>query len=165
MPKGDRRGKPMCYGECDKALYCIRCLNVNGTVNRLHRDIHIVKNTVTRWDIDERVSYTSNVKEDKHETKQQMSILYQYKAHPSDFLHYFSTFLMDYIYHIAKLRRQKHAHRDQDQNFLPSMLLLDIDFPQNFVYTDRITSIQSDHYKKQYAFCSSIAISEYTNME
>jgi hypothetical protein len=86
------------------------------------------------------------VKEDKHETKQQMSILYQYKVHPSDFLHYFSTSLMDYIYHIAKLRRQKHAHRDQDQNFLPSMLLLDIDFSQNFVYTDRITSIQSDHW-------------------
>jgi hypothetical protein len=86
------------------------------------------------------------VKEDKHETKQQMSILYQYKVHPSDFLHYFSTSLMDYIYHIAKLRRQKHAHRDQDQNFLPSMLLLDIDFSQNFVYTARITSIQSDHW-------------------
>lgn len=26
------------------------------------------------------------------------------------------------------------------------MLLLDIDFSQNFVYTDRITSIQSDHW-------------------
>jgi hypothetical protein len=136
----------MRYGECDKALYCIRYLNVNRTVNRLKRDTDIEKNTVTGWDIDERVSYTSYVKEDKHETKQQMSILYQYKVHPSDFLHYFSTSLMDYIYHIAKLRRQKHAHRDQDQNFLPSMLLLDIDFSQNFVYTDRITSIQSDHW-------------------
>ena len=141
MPKGDKRGKPACYGECDKAAFCIKCLNTNVTVNRLYRDVDVEKNEFTGWDENERVSYTSCVKEDKHNIMQQMSILYQYKVHPSDFLHYFSTSLMTYIYHIAKLKRQKHAHREQDQNFLPSMLLLDMDFSQNFVYTDRITSI------------------------
>ena len=146
MPKGDKRGKPTCYGECDKASYCISCLNADGTISRLYRDADVEKNELTGWDLGERVSYTSYVKEDKHDTKQQMSILYQYKAHPTEFIHYFSTSLMSYIYHIAKLKRQKHAHREQDRNFLPSMLLLDIDFSQNFVYTDRITSIQSDHW-------------------
>ena len=105
MPKVDKRGKPACYGECDKAAFCIKCLNTNGTVNRLYRDVDVEKNEFTGWDENERVSYTSCVKEDKHNIMQQMSILYQYKVHPSDFLHYFSTSLMTYIYHIAKLKR------------------------------------------------------------
>jgi hypothetical protein len=45
------------------------------------------------------------------------------------------------------LRRQKHAHKEQDRNFLPEALTVDIDFSQNFVHTDRIHAIQSDHWK------------------
>ena len=163
MPKGDSRGKPNCYGECDKAAFCKSCLNTNGTVVRLYRDPDSEKNGETGWDVGEKVSYTSYVKEEKHDTKEQMSILYQYKVHPSDILQYFSTSLMDYIYHIAKLRRQKHAHREQDHNFLPSILLLDIDFYQNFVYTDRITSIQSDHWSSA-SVAIFVAVLRYLNI-
>ena len=62
MPKGDKWGKPACYGECDKAAFCIKCLNSNGTVNRLYRDVDVEKNKFTGWDENERVSYTSYVK-------------------------------------------------------------------------------------------------------
>jgi hypothetical protein len=53
---------------------------------------------------------------------------------------------MDYAKHLSRLIRQKHAQREQERNLLPLILIVDIDFSQNFIYTDRKSAIQSDHW-------------------
>ena len=47
---------------------------------------------------------------------------------------------------MSKLIRQKNAHREQQRNFLPNILLLDIDFLQNLVSSERNCVIRSDQH-------------------
>lgn len=75
-----------------------------------------------------------------------MSLLYQHTVHPSLFVDYFNRISVDYAKHLSKLIRQKHAQREQERNLMPHILIVDIDFSQNFIYTDRKSAIQSDHW-------------------
>lgn len=116
-------------------------------MRRVYRNSNIESFVETGgWMPDDRMSYTTYSSKKGEETSQ-MSLLYEVNVHPSKFLDHFSEQLGVYCKHIAKLRRQKHAHKEQDRNFLPEALTVDIDFSQNFVYTDRIHAIQSDHWK------------------
>ena len=147
MPTGDYIGKPFCYSECSKENICSSCVGQKGVMRRVYRNSKI-ENLVEMggWEQDERMLYTTYSNKKGEETSQ-MSLLYEVNVHPSKFMDHFSEQLGEYCKHIAKLGRQKHAHKEQDRNFLPEALTVDIDFSQNFVYTDRIHAIQSDHWK------------------
>jgi hypothetical protein len=56
------------------------------------------------------------------------------------------TVSVDCAKHLSKFIRQKHTQREQERNLLPHILIVDIDFSQNFIYTDRKSAIQSDHW-------------------
>lgn len=59
---------------------------------------------------------------------------------------YFNQISVEYAKHLSKLIRQKNARREQERNMLPHILIVDIEFFQNFIYTDRKSAIQSDHW-------------------
>lgn len=147
MPTGDYIGKPCCYCECSKESFCASCIGPKGVMRRVYRNIKIENSVETGgWSLEDRMVYTTYSNKKGEETSQ-MSLLYEVKVHPSKFMDHFADQLGEYCKHIAKLRRQKHAHKEQDRNFLPEAITVDIDFSQNFVYTDRINAIQSDHWK------------------
>lgn len=75
-----------------------------------------------------------------------MSLLYQHNVHPSLFMDYFNRIAAEYAKHLSKLIRQKNAQREQERNIVPHILIVDIDFSQNCIYTDRKSAIQSDHW-------------------
>lgn len=112
----------------------------------MYRSEALEKDQDSGWKPEDRMTYTSYSNKKSLECTQ-MSLLYEHRVHPKDFVDYFTKVLGEYTKHLIKLKRQKHAHREQERNFLPSMLLIDIDFSQNFVYTDRQSAIQSDHWK------------------
>ena len=145
-PSGDHIGKPACYGECKKESVRSSCFRPMGLMRRVYRKLEIESDIKTGgWTpMDSMLCTTYSNK--KGEESSQMSLLYEVKIHPSKFLDHFSKKLAEYCKHVAKLRRQKHAHKEQDRYFLPDSLTVDIDFSQNFVYTDRIHVIQSDHW-------------------
>ena len=145
MPTGDYIGKPCCYCECSKESICTSCIGPKGLMRRVYRN-HKIENSIETggWSQEDRMVYTTYSNKKGDETSQ-MSLLYEVKVHPSKFMDHFAEQLGDYCKHIAKLRRQKHAHKEQDRNFLPNAITVDIDFSQNFVYTDRMHAIQSDH--------------------
>jgi hypothetical protein len=147
MPTGDYIGKPCCYCECSKENICTSCIGPKGLMRRVYRN-HKIENSIETggWGPEERMLYTTYSNKKGEETSQ-MSLLYEVKVHPSKFIDHFAEQLGEYCKHIAKLRRQKHAHKEQDRNFLPDAITVDIDFSQNFVYTDRMHAIQSDHWK------------------
>ena len=147
MPKGDYIGKPSCYCECSKETICSSCIGPNGTMRRVYQNKKVENCIETGgWSTEEDMLYTTYTNKKGEETSQ-MSLLYEVKVHPTKFMDHFSEQLREYCKHIAKLCRQKHAHKEQDRNFLPEALTVDIDFSQNFGYTDRINAIQSDHWK------------------
>lgn len=76
-----------------------------------------------------------------------MSLLYEHRVHPSEFLTYFSKMIMENVKHKAKLIRMKVAHRELEENLTISELIVDQDYSQNFDYTSRKTAIQSEHWK------------------
>lgn len=75
-----------------------------------------------------------------------MSLLYQYNVHPSLFMDYFNRIAVEYAKYLSKLIRQKNAQREQERNLVPHILIVDVDFSQNFIYTSRKSAIQSDHW-------------------
>ena len=148
MPSGDHIGKPACYGECKKESVCSSCFRPMGLMRRLYRKLEIESDVETGgWTPMDSMLYTTYSNK-KGEESSQMSLLYEVKVHPSKFMDHFSEKPAEYCKHVAKLRRQKHAHKEQDRNFLPDALTVDRDFSQNFVYTDRIHAIQSIHWNR-----------------
>ena len=58
--------------------------------------------------------------------------LHEHRLHPSKFLDEFFIALEVYKKHYNTFCRQKHAHEEQQRNFMPWHLLLDMDFAENF---------------------------------
>ena len=63
-----------------------------------------------------------------------MSLLHQHNVHPSLFMDYFNRIAVEYAKHLSKLIRQKNAQREQERNIVPHILIVDIDFSQNYLY-------------------------------
>jgi hypothetical protein len=146
LPDNDHRGSPTCYGECAKNQLCQECYNIKGEFKRLYRNPEFESSDrVNGWKSDDLVTYTS-YSDKKGADTSQMSLLYQHHVHPTVFVEYFNKISVDYAKHLSKLIRQKHCQKEQERNLLPHMLIVDIDFSQNFVYTDRKSAIQSDHW-------------------
>ena len=97
------------------------------------------------WNNNDLISYTS-YSDKKGVDTSSMSLLYQHNVHPSLFVDYFNPIAVEYAKHLSKLIRQKNAQREQERNMVPHILIVDIDFSQNFIYTDRKSAIQSDHW-------------------
>lgn len=146
MPKGDSRGKQCCYGECDEESLCKECVDTEGFAKRIYRNNDLENKG---WKPEDKMTYTSysNTKGGEEDEVLQMSLLVKHRLHPSKFIDYFSKLSLEYCKHMAKLYREKHAHKEQERNFLVTDILVDIDFSQNFVYTDRKSAVQSDHWK------------------
>ena len=146
LPDKDHRGYPNCYGECAKSELCKDCHNGNGGLRRLFRNQEMEKmDGPDGWKESDLVSYTS-YSDKKGADTSSMSLLYQHNVHPSQFVDYFNRISVEYAKHLSKLIRQKNAQREQERNMIPHILIVDIDFSQNFVYTDRKSAIQSDHW-------------------
>jgi hypothetical protein len=146
LPHRDHRGNVKCYGECAKTELCRECYNEKGEFKRLYRNREMEnKGDQNGWNENERVTYTS-YSDKKGADTSSMSLLYQHTGQPSLFVDYFNRISVDYAKHLSKLIRQKHAQREQERNLLPHILIVDIDFSQNFIYTDRKSAIQSDHW-------------------
>ena len=146
LPEKDHRGNPKCYGECAKIELCKDCYDVNGGFKRIFRNREMENESAQDgWNNNDLISYTS-YSDKKGVDTSSMSLLYQHNVHPSLFVDYFNRIAVEYVKHLSKLIRQNNAQREQERNMVPHILIVDIDFSQNFIYTDRKSAIQSDHW-------------------
>ena len=58
--------------------------------------------------------------------------LHKHVVHPSVFLDLFTSTLVKYGHHYCILKKQKAAHQQLEQNFIPGQVLWDYDFAENF---------------------------------
>ena len=146
LPDNDNRGNPSCYGECSKNQLCPMCYNDKGELRRMYRNLEMeCRDSADGWHSDDVISYTS-YSDKKGADTSHMSLLYQHHVHPTAFVNYFNKIAVEYTKHLSKLIRQKNCQKQQERNILPHILIVDIDFSQNFIYTDRKSAIQSDHW-------------------
>lgn len=117
-------GRPCCFADCSTANECGSC----SKLENLFRDFELEN---THWPEVATITYGSYY-DNELGTGKETSDLHEHKAHPSIFMQYFAFMSRKYCYHIAKVLRQKNAHKSQQQNALPHQLLNDIDFSQNF---------------------------------
>lgn len=117
-------GKPTCYGDCKEDLMCGKCKNLDN----VYRD-QILENEA--WPEDTKITFSSYYA-DPEGTGKEESDLYEHVVHPTKFMKYFNFMSRLYCYHIAKVTRQKNAHKMLEQNLLPNQLEVDMDFSQNF---------------------------------
>ena len=156
LPNNNHRGYPHCYGECAKIELCKNCYNDKGDFKRLFRNKMMESIGPESWATDDVITYTS-YSDKKGADTSSMSLLYQHNVHPSLFVDYFNKTSVEYAKHLSKLIRQKYAQREQERNLLPHILIVDIDFSQNFIYTE-CDSIRSLDFNISYNICSSGAI-------
>jgi hypothetical protein len=153
MPKEHNRGKPLCYGECDKSNECKECF-VGDTLSRLVVNVPIFKGVAIDprflWKESDRMtynSYSNKKKVDGEEEVKKMSLLIQHRVHPKTFLEYFMNQFKMIARHRATLARAKFAHQENDRNMLPTDLAIDVDFSENFGYSKKKkVQIQGEHW-------------------
>jgi hypothetical protein len=88
-------GLPRCYGDCDKAKSCLKCLNLV----KLHRDENMERE---HWPPETRIKYKSYCSDPSGASKEE-SDLHEHSVHPSTFMLYFNAMTRKHCYHIAKV--------------------------------------------------------------
>lgn len=146
LPEKDHRRNPKCYGECAKIELCKDCYDGNGEFRRMFRNKEMENESAQDgWNTNVLVKYTS-YSDKKGVDTSSMSLLHQHNVHPSLFMDYFNRIAVGHAKHLSKLIRQKDAQREEKRNIVPHILIVDIDFSQNFIYTDRKSAIQEERY-------------------
>jgi hypothetical protein len=137
MPTGDYIGKPCCYCECSKQNICTSCIGPKGLMKRVYRN-HKIENSIATggWSPEERMLYTTVTRRAKRHPKCHCFIIPRSSS---------ITLRSNWGNTVSTLLNS--ADKEQDRNFLPDAITVDINFSQNFVYTDRMHAIQSDHWK------------------
>jgi hypothetical protein len=138
---GDYIGKPCCYCERSKQNICTSCIGPKGLMKRVYRNHKIETSIATGgWSPEERMLYTTVTRRAKRRPRCHRFMKSKYIPRSLSI-----TLRSNWGNTVSTLLNS--ADKEQDRNFLPDAITVDMNFSQNFVYTDRMHAIQSDHWK------------------
>ena len=155
-------GRSSCLGEVGKEDRCKRCSKSRNMLQ--HEDIKAVESDRIEkllkdlqfgaldrrerdWTATDLISYSAWSNEQGTKVD---SLLRVWMKSPIEFVAYFKEKIYEYAHHVNVLTRQRNNAVLFHKNALPHQVVADIDFSQNFVYTDaHRNQIQSAHWTGQ----------------
>ena len=148
IPSKYSRGKVECLGACSDTDICTTCREGKVRSKYLLRDLDLENHATLGYKPEERVTFQSYSKKSSDDTNdpEKMCLLYQHRTDPAVFRSYFDELLLQYVYHLGVIKRQKHAEKELLRNLLPHIIRFTMDFSQNLVQTERKDAIQSEHW-------------------
>jgi hypothetical protein len=131
------RGRPACYGDCDKKDICKVC----GNMEFILRDENLERES---WADDVRVK----VSQYTDENGKQSNEIFIKTLNPSEFLDLFTKVISKYCSHNATKIRAHTSMTMHEQNMKPDTMTKDNDFSENAKLNETHYEIQSANWKQ-----------------